>query len=201
MAVLPTRDAVILPGAVNELAVGRAGSVAALRSAAENDGHVVVLLQRRASIDEPGPEDLHPVGTLCRVLDAERQSADSASIGMVGVDRVRVLSVDRSGDALFAQVESMEWKPVEPEMSEVLRESLVAIIDQGLRIQFSGRTLGALRAENVIERLCVLSVVAPMSPAELQVVLEHGDLKPVVEALMVLEDDSWFTRFVWWLRK
>ena len=201
VAVLPTRDAVLLPGAVNELAVGRPGSVAALRYAAENDGQVVVLLQRRASVDEPGPEDLHPVGTLCRVTDAERQSADAASIGVVGLERVRVLLVERSGDGLFAQVESMDWKPVEPEMTEVLRESLVPIIDQGLRIQFSGRTLGALRAESVTERVCVLSVVAPMSPEELQVVLERADLKPVVEALMVLEDDSWFARFVWWLRK
>lgn len=198
---LPTRDAVLLPGAVNELAVGRPMSVAALRHAADSGEPVLVVLQRKPSVEEPGPGDLFDMGTLCRVTDAERMSADAACVGVVGVERVRIQSFERSGDALLAQVEPLEWKPLEPELPELLRDMLPLMIEHGLRSQFSARTLMALKAESDAERLCLLSVVAPVSASQLQDVLERVDLAPVVAALDSLRDESWLARFLRWVRR
>jgi ATP-dependent Lon protease len=198
-AVLPTRDAVLLPGAVNELQVGRPGSVAALRHAAEHDEPVLIVLQRKARVDEPGPADLHEVGTLARVTDAERMSADAACVGVHGVQRVRIATLERSGDALFAQVEELAWGPVEPSLPEVLAETLPFLVD-GLRALFSARTFSALHVESVVERLSALSVVAPLDAAELQSVLERADLQPIVETLESLRN-SWLVRFLRWIRR
>jgi ATP-dependent Lon protease len=200
VAVLPTRDAVLLPGAVNELMVGRPGSVAALRHAAQRDEPVLILLQLRARTEDPGAGDLHEVGTLARVADATRISADAACVGVVGLERVKILRLERSGDALFAEVEAMSWQPVEPQLPDVLRESLGFLIDQGLRQQLSARTLSELHALNVVERLCAVSVLAPIDAAQLQLVLSREDLRPIVDALLTLQDGSWLARFLRWLR-
>ncbi len=200
-AVLPTRDAVLLPGAVNELQVGRPGSVAALRYAAEHGDQVLVVLQRDAGLEDPGPEDLHDVGTICRITDAERMSADAACIGVVGVERVRIGSVERSGDALFALVESLGWAPKAPVLGAVLEQTLPLVIEHGLRGVMSARSFGALEAKSATEMITALSVVAPVGPAKLQRVLETGELQPIADGLESLRDQSWLARFLRWVRR
>ncbi len=192
VAVLPTRDGVLLPGAFNELNVGRPGSVAALRYAAERDELVLVLLQREPEVDEPAPADLFEVGTLCRVTDAERVSSEAACVGVIGVERVRVTSIERSGDALMAEVVPLGWAPSEPEIPEHLRANLPFLLAHGL----PGR-----EATTDLARLCLLSVVSPLRPVELQGVLERADLRPVVAALDSLRDQSWLARFLRWVRR
>ena len=191
----------LLPGAVNELQVGRPGSVAALRHAAEHGEQVLVVLQRDPDVDDPGPDDLHQIGTTCRVTDAERMSAEAACVGVLGVERVRLRLVERSGDALFAEVEPLAWDPVEPPMPELLKESLFFLIDQGLCAQFSARTFQALQIATTVERVTALSVLAPIDAAQLQGVLERAELEPIVAALLTLRDESWLARLLKWIRR
>ncbi len=192
VAVLPTRDGVLLPGAFNELNVGRPGSVAALRYAAEREERVLVLLQRDPEVDAPKQTDLFEVGTLCRVTDAQRVSSEAACVGVIGVKRVRVTSMEQRGDALVAEVESIGWQPAAPEMPERLRVTLPFLLAHGL----PGR-----EASSDLARLCLLSVVSPLRPEQLQGVLETADLAPVVAALDSLRDRSWLARFLRWVRR
>lgn len=200
LALIPTRNAVVLPGAVTELAIGRPGSVAAVRHAVSAGDSLLVVLQRDSHLDEPSQRELFEVGTVCRVTDAERASADSATVGVQGLDRVRILSVEKRGDALFATVEALEWVATLPPLSEVVQLALPIVIEHGLRAQLSARTMEALDARSEFEQLCAASAIVPLSPEKLQRVLESGDLAPVVEALESLRDQSWLGRFKRWLR-
>ncbi len=191
--VLPTRDAVLLPGAVNELNVGRPGSVAAIRHAVSNDEPVLVVLQRKISVEDPAREDLFEVGSLCRITSAERTSTEAAAVRIKSEERVRIVSMEKRGDALFASIEKLPWEPSEPEIPEPLRGSLPFLIE----IALGERRPGISR----VEQLCYLSVVAPIEPAQLQEVLESADLQPVVTALASLRDESWLARFLRWIRK
>lgn len=68
LLVLPVRNLVVFPGAVTQVALGRELSISAAREAVSNDRKLGILLQKDAAVDEPGPEDLHRVGTLVSVL-------------------------------------------------------------------------------------------------------------------------------------
>lgn len=184
----------LLPGAMNELNVGRPVSVAALRYAAEHEALVLVLLQHDSTIDAPAARELHQVGTLCRITTAQRTSPEAACVGVIGEQRVRVVSIERSGDGLFAEVEPLTWKPAEPAIPDELRATLPFLIDIGLG------QLGPMSIRSDLDRLGYLSVVAPMTAKELQQVLETEDLQPVVQALRSLRDENWFARFLRWLR-
>jgi ATP-dependent Lon protease len=200
LALIPTRNAVVLPGAVTELAIGRPGSVAAVRHAVSAEESVLVVLQRDSHVEEPSQRELFEVGTVCRVTDAERASKDSAVVGVLGVERARILSVEKRGDALFATVEALEWAPTLPSLSEVVQLALPIVIEHGLRAQLSARTMAELKASTEFEQLCAASAIVPVSAEALQRVLESGDLAPVVEALESLRDQSWLGRFKRWLR-
>ncbi|MDB5800142.1 MAG: lon, partial [Rhodocyclales bacterium] len=63
MILIPLRDAVLFPGNLSPVTVGRATSVMAAQEAVKNDLPVGFLLQRDATQDKVGPNDLYWVGT------------------------------------------------------------------------------------------------------------------------------------------
>ena len=68
LILLPTRNAVLFPGIVVPLTLGRPQSIAGAQEAAKSDRPVGVLLQKDASVDTPAPEHLHQVGTVAEIL-------------------------------------------------------------------------------------------------------------------------------------
>jgi ATP-dependent Lon protease len=64
LLVLPVRNLVVFPGAVTQVALGRELSIAAAKEAVNNERKLGILLQKDPAVDEPGPDDLHRVGTV-----------------------------------------------------------------------------------------------------------------------------------------
>ena len=74
LPLLPLRNGVLFPGTTTTIPVGRASSVALVRSLKRND-HVAIGVQLDAQIEDPDVTDLAPVATLARVrrvVDAGR---------------------------------------------------------------------------------------------------------------------------------
>src|SRR5512135_2809810 len=68
LPVLPIRNAVLFPGAVAPFDVGREKSVALVEDVDNLPGPVIAIFaQRDPSTDDPGAEDLYPVGCAARV--------------------------------------------------------------------------------------------------------------------------------------
>jgi len=89
LPVLPVRDVVVYPGVTVPLAIGRRKSLAALDEAGQG-GFLIVATQRDPATEDPGPEDLHPIGTIVRVMrviDARREGKQAL---VVGAARVRL---------------------------------------------------------------------------------------------------------------
>ncbi|MBK4735182.1 endopeptidase La [Noviherbaspirillum pedocola] len=68
LIIIPTRNLVLFPGLVLPITVGRESTVAAVQQAARSGRQVGVLLQRDASAENPGPDDLYRVGTTANIL-------------------------------------------------------------------------------------------------------------------------------------
>ena len=76
LPVLPIRNAVLFPGAVAPFDVGREKSVALVEDL-DNLGSPVIAIfaQRDPATDDPGFDDLYPVGCAARVLKALKHSS------------------------------------------------------------------------------------------------------------------------------
>ena len=90
LPVLPLRDLVFFPAMVLPLLVGRPRSVAALQEAVESDGRLLLLAQVDPDQDDAGSGDLHRVGTVVQVLDANPLPDGTWRVVFEGVERMAV---------------------------------------------------------------------------------------------------------------
>ena len=107
MILLPTRNAVLFPGIVVPLTLGRPQSIAGAQAAAQGDRPVGVLLQTDPSIDAPGPEHLHRVGTVAEILRYVTAPDGNHHVVARGVRRFRVLDFLEGFPFLVAKVEEI----------------------------------------------------------------------------------------------
>ncbi|MDE0350582.1 MAG: endopeptidase La [Gammaproteobacteria bacterium] len=106
LPVLPLRDTLVFPELFVSIKVGRHASLAALKTAVESDRRLITVLQRQPETDEPDIDDLHEVGTICRVTRVEQGDA-GAVVVVQGVTRVRLGPVISNDEYLAVGYEEM----------------------------------------------------------------------------------------------
>lgn len=87
---LPLRDIVVFPHMVAPLFVGREKSVNALAEAMNKDKSVFLATQRKAGVDNPGENDINPVGTIGTVLQLLRLPDGTVKALVEGKQRARI---------------------------------------------------------------------------------------------------------------
>src|SRR5512137_385308 len=68
LPLLPLRDVVVFPHMVIPLFVGRPKSIKAMETAMETGKSILLVAQRSAAKDDPGPEDMYPIGCVASIL-------------------------------------------------------------------------------------------------------------------------------------
>ncbi len=68
MPLMPVRDVVIFTDMLMPLFVGRDKSINAVETAVEKDSIMMLSTQRDPGIENPKPDDIYTVGTVCRIL-------------------------------------------------------------------------------------------------------------------------------------
>jgi ATP-dependent Lon protease len=90
LIVVPVRQMVLFPEIVFPITINRAMSVQAAQAAIREQRQVLVLLQKDPSVDEPGPDAMHAVGTVANILRYVTAPDGSSHIICQGVQRLRV---------------------------------------------------------------------------------------------------------------
>src|SRR5947207_1930098 len=121
LAVLPIRNAVLFPGAVAPFDVGREKSVALVEDVHNLPSPVIAIFaQRDPSTDDPGGDDLYPVGCAARVLKALKHSSGNYSLILQGLTRIRLESVLQTAPYMKARIARVEGPPIEDVEAEAL---------------------------------------------------------------------------------
>jgi ATP-dependent Lon protease len=87
LSILPLRGFVIFPGTVAPLNVRRPASIKLLDETLPQSKIIGLIAQRDESKEDPGPEDLHTVGTAAIVLKLLRQADDHVIALVQGLRR------------------------------------------------------------------------------------------------------------------
>lgn len=101
---IPARNAVLFPGVVSPVTIGRATSVAAAQAAVQSEQRVGFLLQRDAEQNDVRPNDLHWVGTAGRIVRYVTGQDGSHHLVVQGEERFRVLEFLEGWPFLVARV-------------------------------------------------------------------------------------------------
>ncbi len=124
--VLPVRDTVLFPGILAPLFVGRARSLKALELALlDEKRRIFVVAQKDIAKDDPDPEDLYTVGTLCSILQIIRLPDGSVKVLLEGRERMHVRSYGEDQSALTADTSPSSMGYQDSKHLEALRLSAV----------------------------------------------------------------------------
>ena len=108
LVLVPLRNAVLFPGVISPVTIGRASSVAAVQEAARNQLKVGFLLQRDPETNAVGPKDLYRVGTAGHVVRYAGSAGVANHLMVQGEQRFRVLEFLEGWPFLVA---SVAWIP------------------------------------------------------------------------------------------
>jgi ATP-dependent Lon protease len=189
LIILPVRNVVMFPGAVFPITVGRERSRAAAQEAVRLERPLGVLLQSKPDAEEPGPDDLHWVGTSANVLRYITTPDGLHHAIARGLRRFRVLQFLDGYPFTAARVEFIEEpEAVDPEIegrARALKERAVEILQ--LLPQVPEEMVAALQAVEGPARLAdFIAGLMDVSAEEKQSLLETFDLKARLDKLLQL---------------
>jgi ATP-dependent Lon protease len=192
LIIVPVRNVVLFPGMVSPLTVGRERSRAAMAEAARQQRPLGVLLQGRPEADEPGPADMHWIGTMATLLRYITAPDGAHHAVCQGVKRFRVLQYLEGYPFMVARVQLIEESErPDPDIegrAHNLRERAVEIVQ--MLPQVPEEVISALRdigGNGGPGRLAdFIAGMMDIGAEEKQALLETFDLKLRLDKLLHL---------------
>ena len=185
---LPLKNVVVFPQNVQHLAVGRKKSLAALTAATEGDRELLGVAQLSPSIEDPGRDDLHAIGTIMRISRIEHHDKGDQVI-VEGVRRVALGA--QLPDAEMLKIEVTELPEISiseehPEAHALLRENLqlaqqiAQLMDTENGAQIYQQLIGAI--SDPIVQMYRIASLANLTVDQQQEVLAANDTVTLMQA-------------------
>jgi ATP-dependent Lon protease len=108
LILIPMRNAVLFPGVISPVAVGRSSSIAAANEAVRQSRRVGFVLQRDPKTDNIAPDDLYWVGTAGIIVRYMPSSEGAHHLAVQGEMRFRIAEFLEGWPFLVARV---VWVP------------------------------------------------------------------------------------------
>ena len=124
LPLLPLRGVIVFPYDLVNLDVGRERSINALENAMEHNNLIFLLAQREAGTEEPGIEDLYPVGTIAEIKQVLKLLGGTNRILVEGISRARVREVSAGESFISVEVEAPEEYSARCAETEAIMRSL-----------------------------------------------------------------------------
>lgn len=132
---VPIRDVVIFPFTKVAFKIGRSSSVKALEQAMAGERQIFLATQHDASIDEPTADDVFAVGTLGRILQAQRLDNGQIKVVVEGQIRGRTVRTEQESDGMFyAYVRRIGGTDESGYRTDGLLQKVHGLVEQFLRM-------------------------------------------------------------------
>ncbi|MBQ2811119.1 MAG: endopeptidase La [Alphaproteobacteria bacterium] len=132
--VLPLRDTVVFPKMIVPLFVGRQKSIQALQQVNEIGGKVVLVTQKKASIEDPKEKDIYNIGTLGSILQMLKLPDGTVKVLIEGVERIIVNSFIDDGNFISAKIEALPEVSMDEREIEVLSRSVISLFEEYVKV-------------------------------------------------------------------
>lgn len=132
---VPIRDVVIFPFTKVAFKIGRPSSVRALEEAMTGERDIFLATQHDATIDEPKSDEIYSIGTLGRILQAQRQENGQIKVVVEGRERGQSVRVDHDNDGMFyAHVRKVPSIDESGYRTDGLLQKIHSLVEQFLRV-------------------------------------------------------------------
>src|SRR4051794_6855544 len=132
---VPIRDVVIFPFTKVAFKIGRPSSVRALEQAMTGDRDIFLATQHDATVDEPTAGEVYSVGTLGRILQAQRQDNGQIKVVVEGRERGQSVRVEQTDDGMFfAHVRKIASTDESGYRTDGFLQKIHTLVEQFLRV-------------------------------------------------------------------
>ncbi|MBL3556511.1 MULTISPECIES: endopeptidase La [Marinobacter] len=183
---LPLRDVVVFPHMVVPLFVGREKSIQALEAAMEGNKEILLVAQRDASTDEPGPDDVFAMGTVATVLQMLRLPDGTVKVLVEGNARATITNI-ADGEYLAGKAMLMDEDSLPAREEEVLVKTLMDEFEKYVKLsrKVPSEVSNALTGITELERLAdTMAAHLELKIPEKQELLEALEIRQRVDLLL-----------------
>ncbi|WP_152206931.1 endopeptidase La [Marinobacter changyiensis] len=183
---LPLRDVVVFPHMVVPLFVGREKSIQALEAAMEGSKEILLVAQRDAGTDEPGPKDVFNMGTLATVLQMLRLPDGTVKVLVEGNARANIESIAED-DYLTGRAVLMDEDSLPEREEDILVKTLMGEFEKYVKLskKVPSEVSNALTGIDDLERLAdTMAAHLELRIPEKQELLEALDVRKRVDLLL-----------------
>src|SRR3982751_5530910 len=158
---VPIRDVVIFPYTKVAFKIGRPSSVRALEQAMVGERNIFLATQHDATIDEPSADQIYTVGTIGRILQAQRQDNGQIKVVVEGRERGESMRVEQDPDGMFyAHVRKITSSDESGYRTDGLLQKIHTLVEQFLRVSPDAYTdalhasLRGISAAQIADSMC-----------------------------------------------
>src|SRR5438552_43920 len=172
---VPLRDVVVFPHMMIPFVIGRPSSIKALEYALLKGKRLVLSAQHDATRDDPGPEEIHTLGTICNIVQSLKLPDGNVKVLVEGLDRGRALEF-KEEQGFFRVVVKLIPKQVETGGGiEAVMSKVIALFEQYVKLSNNlhyDAMLAAVRVEDPGKLADTISSHLVVEVAEKQNLLE-----------------------------
>ncbi|MEW5863475.1 MAG: endopeptidase La [Pseudomonadota bacterium] len=184
---LPLRDVVVFPHMVIPLFVGRPKSIKAMETAMESGKSILLVAQKSAAKDDPGPQDMYAIGCVSSILQMLKLPDGTVKVLVEGVSRAKIVSVTDMRTHWVAEATPVRVEPLADAEVEAMRRALLSSFDQYVKLnkKIPPEILTSLAGIDDAGRLAdTVAAHLPLKLEQKQQVLEMFDVRKRLEHLL-----------------
>ena len=168
LPILPLKDTVIYPFAVQPLGVGQERSIHLIDEVMRGNRLVVLVAQKSADIEQAGPEDIFKIGTVSRIARMIRMPDGTIQIIVQGLERVEIGEFTQEKPYLVARVSLKPDIQEEDDETEAMKRNVVGYFQRLVALVQNVPEGVAAAALNLEEARQVVYVIATFIQMELE---------------------------------
>src|SRR5436305_5322221 len=184
---LPLRDVVVFPHMVIPLFVGRLKSIKAMETAMEAGKSILLVAQKSAAKNVPGPGDMYSIGCVSNILQMLKLPDGTVKVLVEGGTRAQIRDVVDVRTHWVAEASAVSPEGTAAPEVEALRRALLSAFDQYVKLnkKIPPEILTSLSGIDEAGRLAdTVAAHLPLKLEQKQQVLEMFDVKQRLEHLL-----------------
>ena len=186
LPVLPLKDMVVFPFAVQPLGVGQDRSIRLIDAVMRGNRLVVLVAQKSAEIELAGPNDIFKVGTVGRIARMIRMPDGTLQIIVQGLERVDIGKFTRGRPYLTAHISLKPETQESDDETEAIKRNVVGYFQRLMSLAQNVREDLAAATLNLEEARQVAYVIASIIQMEMEMkqkILELDSVRAKLENL------------------
>jgi ATP-dependent Lon protease len=187
--ILPLRDIVVYPYMVIPLFVGRKKSIECIEKSLKKDKKIMLVTQKKNTIEEPKKKDLFDIGTISSILQILKLPDGTVKILIEGKKRAKIINLDLKKKIYLGEVEIISSQNIKKKENLVLKRTLLHQFEKysQLNKKISLDIVASLQKIKNIEQLTdTIAIHIPSKILNKQKILEKTDVKKRLEYLMTM---------------